>query len=171
MGARPPTLVSEEEYLRTSYEPDCEFEDGILIERNVGTEKHSWLQAALAAYFFRRRKLWNINVYTEQRTRIRHGRYKLPDVCVIQGPRPSTPVFEEPPLLAIEILSPEDKPQRVDQTIAEWLGFGVGYVWVIDPETLESVLHTAHGRVPVTAYTLRIPGANIDVPLHLLDAE
>jgi len=54
------TLISEEEYLRTTYEPDCEFEDGVLIERNVGTEKHSWLQGALTAYFFRRRKAWNI---------------------------------------------------------------------------------------------------------------
>jgi hypothetical protein len=77
--------VSEEEYLHASYEPDCEFEDGALIGRNVGTEKHSWLQAALAAYFFRRRKLWDINVYTEQRARIRPGEYKLTDVCVVQG--------------------------------------------------------------------------------------
>jgi hypothetical protein len=67
-------LVSEEEYLNTSYEPDCEFDDGVLIERNVGTEKHSWLQAALAAYFFRRRKLWDITIYTEQRSKIRKGK-------------------------------------------------------------------------------------------------
>jgi hypothetical protein len=45
-------LVSEEEYLSTAYEPDCEYEDGVLIERNVGDQDHSWLQAALGAYFF-----------------------------------------------------------------------------------------------------------------------
>ena len=168
MAARPPTLVSEQEYLRTQYEPDCEFEDGVLIERYVGTEKHSWLQAALAAYFFRRRKDWNLNVYTEQRNRVRPGKYKLPDVCVVLGTRPTTPIFEEPPLLAIEILSPEDKPLRVDRTIAEWLEFGVGYVWVIDPETLESALHTTHGRVLVEDATLRIPGTPIEVPLRQL---
>ncbi len=171
MAARPLSLVSEQEYLGTHYEPDCEFQDGVLIERHVGTEKHSWLQAALAAYFFRRRKAWNLNVYTEQRTRVRAGKYKLPDVCVVLGARPSTPVFEEPPLLAIEILSPEDKPLRVDRTIAEWLEFGVGYVWVIDPETLESVLHTPRGRVPVVDATLRIPGSAIEVPLQQLDEE
>jgi hypothetical protein len=33
------TQVSGPEYLRTSYEPDCDFEDGVLIERNAGTEK------------------------------------------------------------------------------------------------------------------------------------
>ena len=79
--------MSEQEYLGTHYEPDCEFEDGALIERHVGTEKHSWLQAALAAYFFRRRKAWNVNVYAEQRNCVRPGKYKLPDVCVTRGPR------------------------------------------------------------------------------------
>ena len=57
------TLVSEQEYLHTVYEPDCEYEDGILIERNVGEQEHSWLQAALAAYFFKRRKAWGIEVF------------------------------------------------------------------------------------------------------------
>jgi hypothetical protein len=67
MAAQPPALVSEQEYLHTQYKPDCGFEDGVLIERHVGTEKHGWLQAALAAYFFRRRKAWNLNVYTLQK--------------------------------------------------------------------------------------------------------
>ena len=32
MPARPLTpLVTEQEYLGTQYEPDCEFEDGVLI--------------------------------------------------------------------------------------------------------------------------------------------
>jgi hypothetical protein len=103
MPAQPFTpLVSEQEYLGTQYEPDCEFEDGALIERHVGTEKHSWMQAALAAYIFRRRKAWGVNVYTGQRARVRPGKYKLPDVCIVHGPRPSTPIFEQPPLVAIE---------------------------------------------------------------------
>ena len=104
-------------------------------------------------------------------SRVRPGKYKLPDVCIVLGPRPTTPIFEQPPLVAIEILSPEDRPLRVDQTIAEWLECGVGYVWVVDPETLESILHTAHGRVPVTDATLRIPGTPIKIPLHQLDDE
>jgi Uma2 family endonuclease len=171
MATRSTVLVSEQEYLSAQYEPDCEFEDGVLIERYVGTEKHSWLQAALAAYFFRRRKQWGLNVYTEQRNLVRPGKYKLPDVCVVMGARPTTRILEQPPLLAIEILSPEDKPLRVDRTIAEWLEFGVGYVWVIDPETLDSALHTSHGRVHMEDAKLRIPGTPIEVPLRQLDEE
>src|SRR5690348_14219997 len=99
------TLISEDEYLHTSYQPDCGFEDGVLIERNVGTESHSWLQAALAAYFFRRRKAWAITGYTEQRIRVRVRKYMIPDLCIVQGPRAKEPVLTHPPLLVIEILS------------------------------------------------------------------
>jgi Uma2 family endonuclease len=171
MAAQPLTLVTEEEYLSSSYEPDCEFEDGVLIERHVGTEKHSWLQIALGSYVFRRRKAWGVNVYSEQRNKLRAGKYKLPDICIVQGARPSTPIFEVPPLVAIEILSPEDRPVRVDKTIADWLAFGVGYVWVIDPETMESMLHTTQGRVPVPDGVLRIPGTPIEIPLLKLDED
>lgn len=45
----PVTAVSEQEYLTNSYEPECEFDEGTLVERNKGEEAHSWLQTALAA--------------------------------------------------------------------------------------------------------------------------
>jgi len=79
--------------------------------------------------------------------------------------------LEKPPFLAIEILSPDDKPIRVDNTIDAWLTFGVPYVWVIDPESLESALHTPHGRVPIEDGVLRIAEAGIEVPLKLLDED
>ena len=165
------TLISEEEYLHTSYQPDCGFEDGVLIERNVGTESHSWLQAALAAYFFGRRKLWGITAYTEQRIQMRAGKYRVPDLCIVLGPRTKEPVLTVPPLLVIEILSPEDRPIRVNKTIQDWRGFGVPYVWVIDPETLENELHDESGMRSLPDDVLRIPGTPIEVPLRLLDED
>ena len=92
-------------------------------------------------------------------------------MCVIQGPRPVGPILESPPFLAIEILSPDDKPIRVDDTIEAWLGFGVPYVWVIDPETLESAVHTRQGRARLEDGVLRIAEAGIEVPLKLLDED
>src|SRR5262245_31331322 len=108
-------LVSEDEYLHTVYEADCEFEDGRVIERNWGDQDHSWLQAAIGAYFFSRRKLWGIEAYIAQRHRVRKGKYMIPDLCVIQQPRPTEKVFSQPPLIWIEILSPEDRPIRVNK--------------------------------------------------------
>ena len=44
------TLIPVEEYLSTSYRPDREYIDGVLLERNVGEWDHSSLQMALSAY-------------------------------------------------------------------------------------------------------------------------
>jgi Uma2 family endonuclease len=71
-----------------------------------------------------------------------------------------------PPLLWIEILNPEDRPLRVNRRIQVVLDSGAPYVWVIDPETLESDLYTAEKRTPLEDGVLRIPGTEIVVPLH-----
>jgi Uma2 family endonuclease len=165
------TLVSEEEYLHAVYEPDCEYEDGILIERNVGEQEHSWLQAALAAYFFKRRKVWGIEVFTEQRCRIRQRKYMIPDVCVIRQPRPPEKVFTQPPLIWIEILSSEDRPIRVNQKVRQLQEFGVPNIWVIDPETLESEIYAKQGSRTIEDGILRVEGAPIEVDLHKLEED
>jgi len=165
------TQVSEREYLESSYEPDCEFADGVLLERNVGTRDHSRLQMLLGAYLHRRRKTWGIHVYPELRIKLRAGRYVIPDLCIVRGPEPAEQVFTSPSFLLIEILTLEDRPLRVNKRIRELLGFGVPYIWVIDPETLESELHTGSGTVEIKGRVLRIPGTPIEVPLDLLDED
>jgi Uma2 family endonuclease len=158
-------LVSEQEYLTTSYEPDCEFEDGVLIERNLGTRKHGKLAGALAYYFLGRAKRWNIYCYADVRFRLRSGRYRIPDLSVGLRPEPDEDILTAPPFIWIEILSPEDRPLRVSRKIREVLEFGAPYIWVIDPETLESELHTQTGSQMLTDGTLRIPNTEIVVPL------
>ena len=165
------TLISEETYRRSSYDPDCEYADGVVIERNLGEQDHSWLQGALTAWFFNRRKAWGIQVFPEQRYRIRKGRYMIPDVCVILGPRPAEKVFDKPPLIWIEILSPEDRPIRVNEKIRELHDFGVLNIWVIDPETFEAEVHTPEGSAKVADGVLRVPGTPIEVPLEALDRD
>ena len=160
------TVVSEDEYRSTVYEPDCEFEDGVLIERNLGEQEHSWLQAALAAYFFQRRRLWSIEVYTGQRHRIRERKYMIPDVCVISKPRR---VFSHPPLIWIEILSPEDRPLKVNNKVRQLLEFGAPNIWVIDPEAFEAEIHTRTGSWKVDDGILRVTGSPIEVPLRGLE--
>ena len=42
------TTVPVEEYLRTTYHPDCEYVDGQLVERNVGEYYHSLMETLVA---------------------------------------------------------------------------------------------------------------------------
>lgn len=41
---------------------------------------------------------------------------------------------EVPPVLAVEVLSPNDKPSRVNQKVQDYLQSGVKVVWVVDYE-------------------------------------
>ena len=62
--------ASVEQYLSRVYEPDCDYVDGGIVERNAGEKDHSRLQVALASWFFARRSELGIHPYTEQRIRI-----------------------------------------------------------------------------------------------------
>ena len=158
-------LVSEQEYLTTTYEPDCEYEDGALLERNVGEQPHGILQLAIAAFLFERRKRFGIRVLTEQRIRIAPRKYRVPDVCVYKEPAPRDPVFSTPPFIAIEILSPEDRMSRVRKKVDEYLAFGVPYVWVIDPDARRADVYTAAGFYAAKDGVLRTEDPAIEVPL------
>ncbi|HUB77583.1 MAG TPA: hypothetical protein VMB03_02245 [Bryobacteraceae bacterium] len=50
------TAVPLEEYLTTSYDPDCDYVDGEIQERNLGEYDQGRLQGAIFAYFYNRRK-------------------------------------------------------------------------------------------------------------------
>jgi Uma2 family endonuclease len=165
------TLLPLEEYLGRSYAPDREYRDGVLVERNVGSKAHALLQIALGAYLHRRRKQWNIHVYTELRVKVREKWYPIPDVCVYGAADFGGPYPSEPPLLWIEILSPDDRMVDVWAKAAELVANGVPYVWIIDPETLESELRTAAGVQTVADKTLRLPDSPIVIPLLDVMAE
>src|ERR1035441_6057021 len=100
----PQDAISVEEYLNTSYSPDREYRDGYVLERNLGDKEHSRLQASLAHYLGRRRKQWNIAVYTGLRVQIRPAWYPIPDGRVYMLPAFDRPRPSQPPGLWIPVL-------------------------------------------------------------------
>jgi Uma2 family endonuclease len=126
-------FIPEEEYLSRCYEPDCEYDDGLIVERNVGEFDHSFLQTILATIFTVNMEAWGAYGLTEQRVRIAPRKYRIPDVCVLRLDAPVEDILNQPPLIAIEILSPEDRWARVVAKATEYRDFGVENVWVIDP--------------------------------------
>ena len=160
------TLISVEEYLRTSYRPDCDYVDGEVVERNVGETDHSWLQTALSAYLFARRRELKITVLVEQRVQVAATRFRIPDVCVVQGPKPAEQILTKPPFVCVEILSPEDRMSRVEQKVDDYLAMGVPYVWVLDPATKRAwqITPTEGWREEMSG-TLKTQNPAIEVPL------
>ena len=115
------TLVPLEEYLRTSYSPDCEYVDGVVLERNVGDWLHSLVQSNLILVL--RTKYPALKVVPELRAKVAEGRYRLPDVAVLLT-APTSTVLEQPPFIAIEILSADDSMTRVTEKLAEYAAMG-----------------------------------------------
>jgi Uma2 family endonuclease len=127
--------IGIETYLKTSYHPDCDYVDGEIEERNLGEFDHAQLQAALAAWFYAHRKEWNIHVLPEQRVRVSATRVRIPDVCLVSRDLSAEQVITKPPIVVVEILSPEDRVRRYNDRLEDYRAMGVNNIWVIDPAT------------------------------------
>jgi Uma2 family endonuclease len=122
------------EYLATNYRPDCEYVDGEVRERNVGKWEHARAQALLAAWFCAHESEWRIVGGIAQRIQVASSRVRVPDLVVLAaGPQPD--VLTEPPLLVIEILSPEDSYSDTQERAQDYRAMGVETVWIVDPKT------------------------------------
>jgi len=153
--------ISVEKYLRTGYEPDCEYEDGVVLERNLGEFEHSFLQALLTTTFTNYMEQWSVFGLPEQRIQIKPRRFLVPDVCVLRVGTPREKILTHPPLIAIEIMSPEDTKRRTAAKAIEYLDFGVPHVWVVDPGKRVAYFGTRSGLEAAPAGELAVPGTPI----------
>ena len=143
--------LTVEEYLETSYEPECEYVDGELIPKAMGTNDHSELQSLLAYLLFRYRKARLCTVATEQSLRVRERVVLIPDVCLLKYGHGERGVVTQPPLLCIEILSPSDRFSYTLKKCDEYLRWGVPVCWIFDPEEEKAWFYDATGLHQVPA--------------------
>lgn len=118
-----PVRISVEEYLASSYRPDCDYVDGVVQERNLGEKEHAIIQRVLTLLFGIRSNEWNIEVYPELRVQVSANNYRVPDVTVTRAGMEWKRILQTPPLLMIEILSPEDSLSRIRQRVDEYFRF------------------------------------------------
>ena len=65
------------------------------------------------------------------------------------------------PDLAVEILSPGDRPSEVLEKVADWLEAGTRLVWVIDPDRGNARVHRADGTIDIVPGTGVIDGEDV----------
>jgi Uma2 family endonuclease len=157
-------LVSVEEYLHTSFEHDAEYVEGRIVYRPEPNKPHSRMQAFLNRKLYEIGQALGYQVWPEQRirTQANPARYRVPDLCVTFG-EPDEDVFTEPPYLCIEILSPDDVAAEVSAKADEYLTLGVGYVWVVDPVTLNGEIRTRDGVKRVSDGMFRAGALEVDM--------
>jgi Uma2 family endonuclease len=156
------TLVSVEEYLRTSYpDGDREYVDGRVVERNMGEFDHSHWQTRIAFYLLLHYKQYWSGV--ELRVQVKSTRFRVPDVTLIRGATPGTGVLTVPPLLVVEVLSRDDRAGDLQEKIDDYLAFGIPFVWVVNPRTQRGFIYTSEGMRQPSDGILRAD--EIELPL------
>ena len=127
------THISLEQYLQTPFEPDAEYVGGEVQERNRGEYEHNTVQREILLWFRLHDKSWQTRTIQEQKTRLTSGNVRVPDVSVWRRDVPVQPVFDQPQLIVVEVLAPEDRQSRVQEKIEDYRGFQVPNIWVVDP--------------------------------------
>ncbi len=156
------TQIPVSEYLDTIYHPDREYVDGELRERNVGKWEHARIQWLLAHWFGNHELTWDVIGSTEQRVRVSPTRIRIPDLVVLR-PAPQPDILIQPPLLVVEILSPDDSYSDLQERCQDYTQMGVETVWIIDPKTRSGRM--CSGAEWVAAERLEISGTPIHVHL------
>jgi Uma2 family endonuclease len=159
-------LTPLDEYLATAYQPDRDYLDGVLLERNVGEIDHSDAQTAAAVYV--RLHAPGFWAGVEVRVQVKDTRFRVPDVTVVRGPKPAGRVILSPPEVAIEVLSPDDRVPDIQSKIDDFLAFGIPCVWVIDPESRRAWIHTSGGTREVADGMLRNLTGDLTLPLSAI---
>jgi Uma2 family endonuclease len=154
--------ISLQEYLETSYRPDREYVDGEVRERNVGKWEHARLQLLLSGWVADHESTWRVMSSTALRTQVAASRVRVPDLVIVRAGR-QPDVIDTPPVLIVEILSPDDTYSDLEERVTDYHNMGVTAIWAIDPKTRS-------GRMCIgddwrSARRLEVPGTPIFVEL------
>lgn len=103
---------------------------------------------------------------------------RAPDVAFVCRSRLETGLptgyFPGPPDLAVEVLSPDDRPAAVASKTADWLAAGTRIVWVVDPATRSLAAHAAEefgtGAVDRFVAPANVPAGDV-VPGFILSLD
>ncbi|MDX2149281.1 MAG: Uma2 family endonuclease [Bryobacteraceae bacterium] len=155
------TPLSPAEYLATAFEgPDREYVRGEIVERNLGNTVHSRLQARLIALLAVAFASKPVEVFAELRHRLEDELFRIPDVSV--HPRGlSDEVPSTPPIVAAEIVSPDDRHSDIMAKLEEYARWGVEHIWLIEPRTQRCYEYRASGLEAAAA--LAVPSLGIEI--------
>ncbi len=138
---------------------------GFDTEERPGREfDNSRLLTALVMWFHPRRQQLGVDPFMCQDIQVSAGRRHTVDLCVTVG-MPDEQVFTAPPVLCIHILSRFESMATTLRRIADYLGFGVPYVWLIDPTRRTAIVYTATEFISPEDGILRTQNPDIAIPL------
>ena len=156
--------------MHTEQVEECQIEivNGREEIRNLGEYEHSSMQLALAMLLRLDDKVRGTRTLIEQTVQINPDTRRVPDVAVFLRTTPIEPVFTNAPIAVFEVLSREDRVQRYNERIADYMRFGVENIYVIDPHT-KTAWDVSNGCW-IRTYRLRIHGGHEIILSTLIEA-
>jgi Uma2 family endonuclease len=165
-----PTLpfVSVEDYLKTDYEPPCEYLDGALVAKPMADSLHGALQMLLLVFLgAQREKFRDLNPRGAVNLRITPTRFRIPDVCALPTlPKDGKyPDVETPPLFTVEIVSEGEGWTEIHAKVKDHLSIGVSTVIIADPHDKSVSVATQSERLhelsPPLIVRIAVPDAGV----------
>jgi Uma2 family endonuclease len=160
-----PVLIPVSEYLKTRFRPDCDYIDGEVKVRHLGETPHGTAQSVIAAIFLANRKSWQVRAITEQRIQTSLSHFRVADVCVLRFGEPPGPIVHTPPLVCVEVLSPEQSLADVQEVVNDYVNMGVENIWILDPAQRIAWIATAKGFELLSSEEFSVAGTGIRIAL------
>jgi Uma2 family endonuclease len=147
-------LMTAEEFYEFVHRPEnanrwLELVEGEVIELPPPQKKHGVVSAnvtrILGNYCFQRGKGYVASNDSGVILRRDPDTVRGPDVAIYEDAQTWAELHpkygEVPPRLAVEVLSPDDRPNKVNRKIVDYLWAGVGIVWLVDFEEREVTVY------------------------------
>jgi Uma2 family endonuclease len=146
--------ITAEQYLHMTFEHDAEFVHGEIVERAMPDRIHSLIQFLILMEIGRLIQSHPLFPYPELRLRLEPSVFRIPDISVFGGQPPQEDVPSTPPLIAIEILSKDERHPNLMQKLEEYRVWRVPNIWVVDPLAKRLALYTESGLQYVSSLAL-----------------
>jgi Uma2 family endonuclease len=149
-----PRLLTVEEWVQLPNANEYELIDGVLRLRMVHPIRHEFAVPRLAQVLTRYLDHASIggSVFgSNTKYRVRGRRGIMPDLSVVLGEKlaaidPDAAFNRIGPDLAIEVLSPDQDEDYVEERLSDYWALGTAEVWIVDPkaETVTGYTRQAH---------------------------
>lgn len=165
-----PALLTAEELLRLNLpRKRTELVRGVLQVREPAGYQHGAVAMRLGAAIHRHVELHGLGRVFAAETGFTIARHpdtvRAPDVAFISRdrlPEPAPRGFAElAPDLAVEVLSPDDRPGEVLEKVADWLNAGTRLVWVVDPIRHIGRVYRADGSETIVEPSAVLQGEDV----------
>jgi Uma2 family endonuclease len=147
---------------------DYELVDGKLSTRPLGA-KSSWIGGRIQEYLFSflaDHHLGHLFNSDCGYTCFPNGNLRKPDVSIVRLGRIEGEVIPSgwltiPPDLAVEVLSPGDVADDMDQTVQEYLTAGVRLVWEVHPASKTVIVHRGDRTITALKVSDALSGEDV----------